>query len=87
MSQGKVYFNPAEEQWILYLKDMGMTHIQACEVVIHYKRDQALMHKMQGNVALWEHLLKEIGEWDESLRDVDVPSMPDKNRKIILPDD
>jgi len=75
MKNREVFFNIAEEEWLEYLQEMGATRIQACETVIQYKREMAHYHEHEGNYAVAEQLLKELGEWEEG-------RFP---KKIILP--
>lgn len=85
MAQKEVYFSIAEKQWIECLRDMGMNLIEANEVVIRYKREMAYMHQQQGNLPLWEQLLKELGEWDDSMKDT-VKINGQEEVKLIIPE-
>ena len=75
MENKEVYFNIAEEEWIEVLKQMGASHLTACNTVIQYKREMAHYHEHTGNYPLAEQLLRELGEWEEG-------RLP---KKIILP--
>ena len=79
----KVILTEAEKEIIEHMREtMGMTLIEATDNVILYKRNLALHYEQTGNLDLAEHLLKELGEWDESRRDEMKSQYPD----IILPD-
>ena len=86
----EVYFSPPELEWIAMLEEMGSGPIHAREYVINYKRDMAIHHRAQGNKAMYRMLMEQIGEWDESLSDVDPTAAlrgrvdVDKDVKIIL---
>jgi hypothetical protein len=67
----KVIFSEAEKEIIENLQEtMGLSIFEATDHVVKYKRNLALYHEQKGNFALAEHLLKELGEWDESRRDM-----------------
>jgi len=79
----EVIITEAEREIIEHMREtMGMTLIEATEHVIQYKRNLALHYEQTGNVELAEHLLKELGEWDESRRE----EMKSQYQSIILPD-
>jgi len=79
----EIIFTEAEKEIMEELQEtMGMTKIDAANHVVHYKRNLAFYHESKGNFALAEHLLKELGEWDESRRGMQKASHAD----IILPD-
>jgi len=86
----EVFFNLAELEMIAKLEEMGGGPIEVRNYVIGYKRDMALHHLAEGNKALYRHIMEELGEWDDSLADVD-PTFSlqgridtDKEVKIIL---
>ena len=86
----EVFFNLAEQEMIAHLEEMGGGPIEVRNYVIGYKRDMALHHKAQGNHALYRHIMEELGEWDDSLADLD-PTADlqgridvDKEVKIII---
>jgi len=78
----EVYFTGAEKEWIELLQEMGGSYLEAVTYVISYKRDMALMHKAQGNHALFKQLLTEIGEWTDQMEEYD-QCLPG-NKKIII---
>lgn len=65
MENREVFFNIGEEEWIGHLKEMGASHIEACNTVIQYKREMAHYYEHEGNYPIAEQLLKELGEWEE----------------------
>ncbi len=78
----KVIFTEAEHEIIASLQEtMGFSKMKATDCVVQYKRNLALYHEQKGNIALAEHLLKELGEWDESRRE----SMKSQYQDIIIP--
>ena len=79
----KVILTEAEKEIIEEMREtMGMSLLEATEHIVQYKRNLALYYEQKGNVELAEHLLKELGEWDESRRD----TMKSQYQDIILPD-
>lgn len=63
MKRVNLQFSVGEKEYINILKEhVGMTELQAVEHVINHKRQLANWHIQQGNKALGEQLLKEIGE-------------------------
>lgn len=79
----KVTFTEPELEIIENMREtMGMTLIEATDNMVLYKRNLAFYHESKGNFLLAEHLLKELGEWDESRRDMQTAS----HQSIILPD-
>ena len=85
----EVYFSGPEKEIIESLKEIyGITHLEATEQVLRQKRQAAYGVSMQGNFALAEHMLKEIGEWNDEVE----AEMNSRGRgkavpetKIILP--
>lgn len=83
MKKKEIIFTEAEKEIMNELQEnMGMTKIEAADHVTHYKRNLAFYYEQKGNFELAEHLLKELGEWDESRRDMQKASHQD----IILPE-
>ena len=79
----KVIFTEPEKEIIEEMQEtMGMTLIEATDNMVHYKRNLALYHEQKGNVELAEHILRELGEWDESRRTMQQSIYQD----IILPE-
>ncbi len=88
MDDNKVYFSPPEEEMIDSLKEIyGIGHLEACETVISYKRQNAFIYQQRGNLDLAEVLLKEIGEWSDIMAEEfeKLEATGKKYKKIILP--
>ena len=80
----KVIFTEPEKELIRHLQEtMGMSILESTESMIKYKRNLAFYHEQKGNFALAEHLLKELGEWDESRRELQKEQAV--HQDIILP--
>lgn len=82
----EVQFSVGEQEWINALMEVyGSTHINAVNIVIRYKREQAFMYRQQGNDLLADQLLDEIGELDMH-RNEDAPRSSKHHKQIFLPD-
>ena len=84
----ETYFSVGELEWIQELIEVyGAGPIDARNRVIRYKREQALMYRQQGNDALADQLLDELGELDLSRQGKDLPTSTKHFKKLILPGD
>ena len=79
----KAIFTEAEKEIMEQLQEtMGMTKIEAAEHMVHYKRNLAFYYEQKGQFELAEHLLRELGEWDDDHKEMQQAAHQD----IILPD-
>lgn len=84
-SNKEVHFSVGEQEWINALMETyGSTYINACNIVIRYKREQAFMWRQKGNDLLADQLLDEIGELDAHRKE-SAPASKKHHKKIVLP--
>jgi hypothetical protein len=86
-----IHLDIGEKEMLQHLiDDFNLTERQALDEVIGYKREQALLYEQQGNLALAEHILKSIDEWDDSRAQIHKALEGEtiglnNTKKIILP--
>ena len=66
----RILLNNAEQQILQHLMEgADLSEQEALNQVISYKREQAFVQELNGQLLLAEQLLKEIDEWNDALSD------------------
>lgn len=76
----------AEKEIIAAIQEQfGITELEAVEQHLAGKRHLAFIQAQRGNLALAEHLIKELDEWNDEMRD-ELKRISDlSTKRIILP--